>query len=181
MKIRTSIVAKILLSLLTSSLFFGCQKESLEYADNLSKIKEVEKIIEKFSPFTFSGVASLSYITDSSVNIYWPDHPHAVQYEIYRVENESIELLKTLERPASFFTITQLGRSKSHTFRVNLRDAQGLKDANTNDQIITTLEAPPETQCHNESVTGILSLFVQDTYYTRGRGKSRRYDQALLQ
>jgi hypothetical protein len=103
---------------------------------------EVEKIITEYSTISFAGVSSIIETTDSTTRITWPTHARAINYDIYRINSESIELIKVLEAPASSFLLTNLEKSTAYTFRVNLRDNKGLKDANTNDQSITTLAVP---------------------------------------
>jgi hypothetical protein len=130
---------------------FGCKEifpdSSLEYGDTRTRYIDVENIKEvdgegTFSKLTFAGISSINEITDSTARITWTGHTQSINYDIYRINSESIELIKVQEAPASSFLLTNLDKSTAYTFRVNLRDSQGLKDSNTNDQSFTTLAVP---------------------------------------
>jgi hypothetical protein len=130
-------------------LFSACTPNDGEISE--SRTVEVEKIVTEtvtettteYSTILFAGISSINNIADSSARINWSSHAEAFHYEIYRILPDTIQLLETIKTPASSFLLTNLEKSTAYTFRVKLVDNKGLKDANTNDQSITTLSAPP--------------------------------------
>jgi hypothetical protein len=165
-------------------LAFSCTKNEMEYSDNLSRtieidvdketkveiegsteeiIKEVEVIVkgqEKLSSLSFAGISSITDVTDSSVRINWASHAEAIHYEIYRIQSNSMQLLKSIEAPATSYLLSDLTNGTTYSFRVNLRDNKGLKDSNTNDQSVTTLTAPTAPNAMANQSPGVSPSFV---------------------
>jgi hypothetical protein len=143
--IMTAQTSNFLTSMIIASLSIACTpNDGKIYEPGTVEVeKVVTETVTEFSAVSFDGISSINDITDSTAWITWAAHAQAINYDIYQINSESIELIKVHEAPASSFLLTNLEKSTAYTFRVNLRDNKGLKDANTNDQSITTLSAPP--------------------------------------
>jgi hypothetical protein len=153
---RFSIATLVLVS-------FGCEKifpaNKIEYWDNHVNIKDIDT--EELSDLSFTGISSITSIADSSVRVHWPAHAEAIQYEIYRIQSNSLQLLKSIEAPASTYVLNNLANGTAYTFRVNLRDNKGLKDRNTNDQTFNTLTAPAAPNAMANQSPGVSTSFVK--------------------
>jgi hypothetical protein len=93
----------------------SCQRDSMEFIDPSRTKETVTEFKDRFSSLTFAGLGSISNITDSTATLSWEPHSDAFHYEIYRVQGENTSLMKTIEAPASSFTLTSL--EKGSTYR----------------------------------------------------------------
>lgn len=76
----------------------------------------------------FSGIASISDKSDSTITLHWPSHASAVAYDIYDGDN----YLRAVDGQGSTqTTLTGLTPSQTYNFKVRLKTSLGLYDNNT--------------------------------------------------
>ena len=94
------------------------------------------------SDVTFSGIDTISAVTDSTATINWTHVVGGVQYQVFSVSGETLTYISSVEAPTATYNLTGLTAATSYTYRVRLVDSTGLYDANTNDISFTTIGAP---------------------------------------
>lgn len=90
------------------------------------------------SSIAFGGLTSIDNVTESGARLNWTHASGAATYIVYEVTSGNPSLVATVTAPTATYSLTGLGSSTSHTYRVRLLDSQGLFDANTSDRATTT-------------------------------------------
>lgn len=95
------------------------------------------------SSMSFAGVSSVSAKNDTSLTLNWPTHSDAVAYDVFETTSGSLVFLNTIVGQAhSSTSLSSLTPGSTYKFRVRIRNAAGLYDANTNDVLVTMSAAP---------------------------------------
>jgi formylglycine-generating enzyme required for sulfatase activity len=95
------------------------------------------------SSLVFAGVSSVSAKNDTSLTLNWTAHPDAVAYDVFDTTSGSLVFKNTIVGQAqSSISLSNLTPGSTYKFRVRIRNAAGLYDANTNDLSVTMNPAP---------------------------------------
>ena len=90
------------------------------------------------SQLSFTGISSIDNVSGVSVRLNWTNVTGAFGYNVFNVTSGSPVLIAFVLAPATNYTVTGLSATTAYKFRVRLVDSEGLSDANTNDQSVTT-------------------------------------------
>ncbi|NQZ01713.1 MAG: fibronectin type III domain-containing protein [Bdellovibrionales bacterium] len=96
------------------------------------------------SDINFSGVESVSSVTNTSLQLNWTDNSDAKGYVVFDVSDGSSQYLKFVEGPASSTEITGLDTNTSYSYQVKSVDSNFKLDSNTQSVSVTTDSAPPD-------------------------------------
>ena len=90
----------------------------------------------------FTGISSISNVTDTTATLNWTESDAAAEYHIYKLESDTPVLIDKVVTPATSITFTQLESGKSYIYMVRMKDLTGLMDENIQELTATTLSVP---------------------------------------
>lgn len=94
------------------------------------------------SDINFLGIESISDIKFNSLTLNWTDVTGAAVYTIYRVENNELTYIKTVDAPANSTQIKNLSPSTTYRFYIRMTDKKGLHDTNESQRSSQTSAVP---------------------------------------
>lgn len=135
---------KIGFLLLTFILFLSCETKIYKESSSFDSTALLDRK-EIINDLQFSGITSVSNITDSTATIFWDHIDGATEYHIYLVEEENPVYYGRAFAPDSSAVLEGLDSDKEYKVLVRVMNQKGILDTNTETQTIITLAEPSDT------------------------------------
>lgn len=129
------------------------------------------------SPIKFTGISSITDITNNSVTVNWPNTVDVSTYQIALLDKSNSDIIKgtkiikTVMAPQTSAVITNLDADREYSFYVRAMDTNGLLETNYNILTVRTKLLPPYSNLTaiNFSGSQSLSLKKSSEYFKTGK------------
>jgi hypothetical protein len=119
-------------------------------ADNSSSNNLIAPVTEEKCDSTtiYSGISSISNITDTTVKISWDLEQSSIGYILFREENNQLKIVKKLDSSTPSFTVPSLEAESTYRFLLRTVNNKGSLDCNENFHDVQTTEKRHFISCN---------------------------------
>lgn len=138
---------RILSASLLAFVLVACGGENSDPAEAVTPVTDSDSDQQceaNESIINFSGLETISSVTNTTLQLNWSDHTDAQGYAVFDVTDGNLTYLKFVDAPATSASVSGLTADTNYTFMVKSVDSEFKQDANTQQVSVTTSSTPPD-------------------------------------